>query len=169
MSALTRRGALALAGSLGASVGVGAGLAAAMPPLAPQEPDAELIALGAQYDAVCILYREAAARSDAAWAVFQAQVKVPVASPAWWEERARLCDADGDAVCCHAEALDDLTNRIRAIPARTFKGIAVKARTLRHDLCQWADRAEPKSEWDWDTLCLEEFIEQMQALGEVSS
>ena len=137
-----------------------------LPAIAANEPDAELLAIGRQYDALVLVYEDARRRSEP-WIAAQQRVlsglskrphtdaetmaaleqverEFPVAFPD--------CDDAMDAT--YAPAC-----RIMALPATTIAGLAVKARLAKFSAFQLWETAE--EDQDWDKLAVRKLIDSI--------
>ncbi|GGD93615.1 hypothetical protein GCM10011390_10440 [Aureimonas endophytica] len=166
----TRRAFLRTAATAGASVAAGGMAIMATPSHAAGHPDAELLALGAEFDRAFAAYKIAAVHASNLADAFHAKNgtwprKAEQRHNAYAAAYGRDVDPAIVASDDAARVADKLAIRIRSIPAKTLAGVAVKARTLRYDLCKWGDDPEPMSEWDWDDFCLESFIRGIQEIG----
>ena len=107
-------GMAALAGIAGAAIVMPDKLSGMMP--SAPSPDAELIAIGREANALLEQRRPLAAR--------------------WWtmSERHPDLEAVANAMEPIDERLDDLTQRARELPATTREGMGVKGRLIQHQL-----------------------------------
>ena len=62
------------------------------------------------------------------------------------------------------DEVDVVANRMRELPAQTLQGLAAKARLAQFDAQprSFVDMAGPERDWDWDVLCLEKFIREIE-------
>jgi len=179
----SRRGLLAglAAGTASVTIATGAALAldaaeggTVMPP--PSDADAELIALGREFDAALAVYKAFRPEYDAA---AKAQDKAIKAS---WPEWERVRDLHGykaaeqvtlaairptDAPISHgndlAEAVNQPAEKISKLVPRTLAGLAVQARAVA-----WAlehTEGKPRADLDWDALVTLRLIDSINALA----
>jgi hypothetical protein len=151
---LNRRTALALVASLPATTVPAAALGNI-------RPDAELIALGKQFDALDRQYTDARRRQDPIDKAFRRLIHThrPNQPSTLSDERAFYqglwdqAEAEcGGPVKPHpddiSEQIGPLTTTIIDIPASTIEGLAVKARVARHACWHFYETSDEDADWD---------------------
>ena len=165
MSALTRRAALCGIATLPALGGATVALAAI--PALSAHPDAELLALGSEFDALRV-------KSDAAWWEWQAlEEAFEAADPqpqkdstrdefmAWVNRRFAYFethDREDKTRDDMLDQLDGIAKRVRAIEPNTIAGLAVWGRCMARDCMNPGDFAAPLNELDWDKEHIRRFV-----------
>ncbi|KAB0680177.1 hypothetical protein [Aureimonas leprariae] len=168
--AVSRRAFLRTSANASAAVVAASGIAVlTSSSQAAEHPDAELVALGIEFDALFAQYKSSTTKAEAASEAFQAARPAPTeggpAFEAWWADYSVAVDGDWGPSDEWSERVAAVTEKIRALSATTLAGFAVKARTLRFDLAKWGDSPEPMLDWDWDDESLERFVREIEAAG----
>ncbi|MBM0206896.1 hypothetical protein JNW90_30755 [Micromonospora sp. STR1s_5] len=161
--------------------------------VAEPSPDAELIALGREYDALSIEIDRLRREFE------QAEERWKKATTAWWaenppmplpadisEEERDLVRKERDAVVYKAltrigaetesdphpiralwDRRDALTGRIAKARASTIEGLAVQARQAAQECLSRDDWEEPLGNLDWDKLSVRVLVENLCAAAGV--
>ncbi len=166
----SRREMLALAGGLAAATAA-AGAVAIQAARAGQHPDAELLDLRKKFDkqlAIVLRWREEEARLEP---IFEAEIKrrnTPITPQLeeWFEVRKEVGFENAIArVNDESEVLDKITTKIRAIPASTFAGLAVKVWAVAFDTYAIFHFDEPEDDMDWTPKCYLQLLREADRLA----
>jgi hypothetical protein len=149
-----------------------AGVVAALPVAgAPAHPDAELICLGADFDhlhADCLLVRKELQPIHEA---FEDAVKkfkglqFGQNREEWWVDLREKMGVEA-AIKRENGALeraDDVAAQVRAIPARTFAGFAIKLKVLAFDCGFSFSFDAPDEEIEWPEACFLDLIREAES------
>lgn len=134
----------------------------------PSHPDAELLRLGKEFERRYAAFLPVDAECNRLGDVFEEAL-----------ERTRLSSMDTNfefwgqlrietgfkaAIEAQNKALDDIdavTTKIRETPAKTFAGLAVKARALRYDTHLSTQCDLPPEDQDWPEQVMNEFVAEI--------
>jgi hypothetical protein len=140
--------------------------ALALPAIAANHPDAELLALGKQREALVAIYEDAKRRSRPNWdAQERAFTDLPkrphtnqeiVAVMEQIDREFPIANPDPDEA---SDAMAEPDRRIMALPARTISGLAVKARLVKFSYSELWD--EPEGKLDWEKLTVRKLIDSI--------
>lgn len=138
------------------------------------KPDAELIALGSEFERHYAEYLALCEQSDRACAILDdeaQQMGLTRGGLAWFELRKqRGAEAANKITNDKAEELDKIAKRIRAIPATSIIGLAVKASLLPFTVYNMEDEialknGAPMNDMDWVTQCLHDFVAEIRRMA----
>jgi hypothetical protein len=138
---------------------------------AAAHPDAVLLSLGAEFE-----------RLHAAWLPINAETwRLNSAFEKEWDKKGLSIDANliefsqlaketgADAAATvegkALDLLDALTAKIRETPAKTFAGLAVKARALRFDAHLSTQCDLPLEDQDWPEQVMNQFVAELDRLA----
>jgi|SRR5665213_1487509 len=137
-----------------------------LPAIASNHPDAELLAIGEQYDALAAIYEDAQRRAQPRWDArenFLASLRGGPRTPSNREIMHALAQIDRKFPIADPQpddaigATDEPACRIMALPARTIAGLAVKARVAKLAASNYWD--DPDDDADWDKLIVRKLID----------
>ena len=130
--------------------------------------DAELVRLGAEFDRLYEdwkpLWREMRRESDAFHTFAQAG-KFADYMAAYRTPEGRRCEAAARRNNRQLDRVEAMANRIRAIQPVSLVGLAVRARVCRFDACLLPKIEKPREHWEWDTLCLQDFLADIERMA----
>lgn len=146
-----------------------AAIGGAPAPTSSEHPDAELLRLGAALDRLFPIIAPLRANEKKKYEDFEAEAtrRGYVRHGAAWRILANEMQLDEvtDALTNVDMVIDGITGQIRSIEAKTFAGIAVKAKGLRWDCSLYGDMNLPKDMQDWQEQVMSDFCESMERLA----
>lgn len=166
----TRRALLARSAATAAMIPAAAIPASAATALASKHPDAELLALGRQYDVLARQYDDAVERWNPVWkALGQAREAVRGSLPdGGWLDLMKRVEARFPDKGPHpddmSKAMFDPEAAIIAWPATTIAGLAVKAKVVRQYNESWWDASDADA--DYEVLVARKLIDAVIELAE---
>jgi hypothetical protein len=147
--------------------------AAAIPALASDHPDAELLAVGRRFDTLAEQRDRSVERWEPVWqAIQQERNTIPgTLSNDGWMALTERVEARFPERGPHpddiAGAMNEPERAIMALPATTIAGLAVKARLAREYNRSWWDESDENA--DWDVLVARKLVDAVLALAEAQS
>jgi hypothetical protein len=145
---------------------------------AAQPGDAELIRLSAEFDplhAALVAVKAEMVPIEAAFhATLEQHREANIGGSIPNDEFIRIMDSSGYAAMSESanaayDRCDAVTTAIRAIPATTFVGLAVKVKAAAHD-CGFLRRFnQPADDMDWDVQCFHGLLKEFERLAAVQS
>jgi hypothetical protein len=146
-----------------------AAVAGAREARSPSHPDDELLRLGAEFDRLYAAIAPLTAKSQRLDEIFNLVYPggIPSGSFDKWAKFRVDC---GLGAAIHAEnTAEDLAiavvRQINKTPARTFAGLAVKARALRFDTGFDNKSNVPEDDLDWPQVAVNNFLDEIERLG----
>jgi hypothetical protein len=138
---------------------------------AAAHPDAELLRLGEEFERRYAASLPVDAECKRLERLFNEEwrrrgLSIDDNLAAWLELGAETgFEAAVEAENAACDRIDAVTKKIRETPAKTFAGLAVKARALRFDAHLDTQRDLPLGDQDWPEHVMNEFVAEIEALA----
>ncbi|MFG1341362.1 twin-arginine translocation signal domain-containing protein [Xanthobacter autotrophicus] len=168
----SRRGFLQAGAALGTVAALAVPVAVLPKAEAAEHPDAELLLLGAEFERNLVLLKAEMERNAPVRERYDRAVERwkgdPNREPFDNFVKRRVVVERDDAIDREDDffnAMDALTERIRAKPATGLAGLAVKARVAAYDSCTpWKPDSHPDLQ-EWDKQCLLSFFREVERMA----
>lgn len=174
---------IALTSALGVAVPVPPSITLGFPLLASPTaqpdngPDAEIVALGDEFDRAVAALSLAQAECKRVGPIFHdaiSQLCRETGRDPTVAELSRLGETTGNDAAADRE--DDALDRVRAIgdairdtPASTFVGLAVWAKAAVFECVRHDQRSRPEDEIDWDAACFTWLAKEIERLADLQA
>ncbi|MFG1282266.1 hypothetical protein [Xanthobacter autotrophicus] len=165
----TRRALLKATGALGSIAALAVPVVVLPEVEAAEHPDAELLRLGAAFEREHVTLAHLKKEEKRLKSVFE--VERARRGAQGWDALTALQEETGyeaaiDRSSDQFDKLDALTGVIRSIPARSFAGLAVKARTTAYD-CHFSLSFDlPPDQIGWQEGCFLQLVREVERMAE---
>lgn len=136
------------------------------PPALAGSPDAGLLSLGAQFERLHGEWQDLLDQADDI-----ERLSRDVVSDLWRRRKETGYDSIARRANEKVLELDVVAAQMRAIPAKTLQGLAIKARLTQFDanLSRRSEMKGPERDWDWDVRCMERFVRELQQFADLAA